>query len=102
GTDRRRGKGGYALGERHHAFVDVVHALTVERASRPRAPQVPPRLYLAPEPEHQRAGQQDLVRVVRLRERGVDVGAQELELRAHAGLRIGEVVTVRTGVAPPD
>ena len=51
GLDRRR----VELRERDHAFVDVVHALAVERAGRPRSPEVPPRLHLAAEAERQRA-----------------------------------------------
>ena len=91
GADRRRGSGcrasspvvvaggSFAAGvaartngvgsvsERDHAFVDVVHPLAVERARRPRAPEVPPRLHLAPEAERERARQQDLVLVRRRR-----------------------------------
>ena len=48
------GTGGCArvgLRELHHPRVDVVDPLTVERARRPRSPEVPPRLHLAAEAE---------------------------------------------------
>ena len=50
GRRRRRGVGS-SRRERDHAFVDVVDPLAVERARRPRAPEVPPRLHLAAEAE---------------------------------------------------
>ena len=90
------------LRELHHAQVDVVDPLPVERAGRPRSPEVPPRLDLAVEAEAEHLRHHERLLQGGVGEVGIDVDAQRLHLRAHADIGRLEREAVLARVARAD